>query len=417
MLEVAILRVLFLQASNSRTPCSLWIPVSPKLSGRPSKATYHHGPPTCTHWAATGCASRTGTASTASWPGSSPAVPGTSQPGSAGQVRPPCAAGAPNGWPPGCSTSSSKRRLPATTRSSPLDLSEVATGGSLHKALCGGEGTGPNPTDRAKIGWKWSIATDLLADPHRLGHRRSEPQRQHPARTNLASRRRPRPARRRPDPAPGQGLRQLAHHPTLPRPRTHRRRLRQEDAQGRTQGHHFPQGRTQDPEAPHRQSQDQEDPQPGPALARRTNQLLVLQLRPAPPQHRSVQQTTPRPGRTRRRPHPDRETRQMGQTMDRLNPPIRARSKWKPHFSQSPNHPHISGRPRISEVFSLAVHPSLCNAKTGPKGWKKPRPRPDCRLRLRRLIRARWRCSRCGSNRHGPEASHQWTFALSAVVR
>src|SRR5665811_2305345 len=121
---------------------------------------------------------------------------------------------------------------------------------SLHKAPCGGEGTGPNPTDRAKIGWKWSIATDLLADPHRLGHRRREPQRQHPARTNLASRRRPRPARRRPDPAPGQGLRQLAHHPTLPRPRTHRRRLRQEDAQGRTQGHHFPQGRTQDPEAP-----------------------------------------------------------------------------------------------------------------------------------------------------------------------
>ena len=70
MLEVAILRVLFLQAINRRTPCSPWIPVSPKLSGRPSKATYHHGPPTTTHWAATGCPSRTGTASTPSWPGS-----------------------------------------------------------------------------------------------------------------------------------------------------------------------------------------------------------------------------------------------------------------------------------------------------------------------------------------------------------
>ena len=56
-----------------------------------------------------------------------------------------------------------------------LDLSEVAVHGSLHKAPCGGEGTGPNPTDRAKIGWKWSVATDLFADPHRLGHRRSEP--------------------------------------------------------------------------------------------------------------------------------------------------------------------------------------------------------------------------------------------------
>ena len=30
---------------------------------------------------------------------------------------------------------------------------------------CGGEGTGPNPTDRGKIGWKWSIATDLFGIP------------------------------------------------------------------------------------------------------------------------------------------------------------------------------------------------------------------------------------------------------------
>jgi transposase len=46
-----------------------------------------------------------------------------------------------------------------------LDLSQVAVDGSLHKAPCGGEGTGPNPTDRAKIGWKWSVATDLLGAP------------------------------------------------------------------------------------------------------------------------------------------------------------------------------------------------------------------------------------------------------------
>lgn len=46
-----------------------------------------------------------------------------------------------------------------------LDLSEVAIDGSLHKAPCGGEGTGPNPTDRAKIGWKWSVATDLFGIP------------------------------------------------------------------------------------------------------------------------------------------------------------------------------------------------------------------------------------------------------------
>jgi transposase len=46
-----------------------------------------------------------------------------------------------------------------------LDLSEVALDGSLHKAPCGGEGTGPNPTDRAKLGWKWSIAADANGIP------------------------------------------------------------------------------------------------------------------------------------------------------------------------------------------------------------------------------------------------------------
>lgn len=46
-----------------------------------------------------------------------------------------------------------------------LDLSEVALDGSLHKAPCGGEGTGPNPTDRAKCGWKWSVATDANGIP------------------------------------------------------------------------------------------------------------------------------------------------------------------------------------------------------------------------------------------------------------
>ena len=41
-----------------------------------------------------------------------------------------------------------------------LDLSEVSVDGSLHKAPCAGQGTGPNPTDRGKSGWKWSIASD-----------------------------------------------------------------------------------------------------------------------------------------------------------------------------------------------------------------------------------------------------------------
>ena len=46
-----------------------------------------------------------------------------------------------------------------------LDLTEVALDGSLHKAPCGGEGTGPNPTDRGKLGWKWSVAVDRQGVP------------------------------------------------------------------------------------------------------------------------------------------------------------------------------------------------------------------------------------------------------------
>jgi transposase len=46
-----------------------------------------------------------------------------------------------------------------------LDLSEVAVDGSLHKSPAGGEGTGKNPTDRAKLGWKWSILTDANGIP------------------------------------------------------------------------------------------------------------------------------------------------------------------------------------------------------------------------------------------------------------
>jgi transposase len=46
-----------------------------------------------------------------------------------------------------------------------LDLSDVSVDGSLHKAPAGGEGTGPNPTDRGKLGWKWSILTDTNGIP------------------------------------------------------------------------------------------------------------------------------------------------------------------------------------------------------------------------------------------------------------
>lgn len=46
-----------------------------------------------------------------------------------------------------------------------LDLGDVSLDGSLHKAPYGGEGTGPNPTDRGKLGWKWSVASDRHGVP------------------------------------------------------------------------------------------------------------------------------------------------------------------------------------------------------------------------------------------------------------
>ena len=46
-----------------------------------------------------------------------------------------------------------------------LDLSEAALDGSQHKSPAGGEGTGKNPTDRAKLGWKWSVLTERHGIP------------------------------------------------------------------------------------------------------------------------------------------------------------------------------------------------------------------------------------------------------------
>jgi transposase len=46
-----------------------------------------------------------------------------------------------------------------------LDLREVSIDGSLHKAPYGGEGTGPNPCDRAKCGWKWSVGVEAHGVP------------------------------------------------------------------------------------------------------------------------------------------------------------------------------------------------------------------------------------------------------------
>jgi hypothetical protein len=55
--------------------------------------------------------------------------------------------------------------LAAYDRILTLDLEHVSIDGSLHKAPCGGEGTGKSPVDRAKLGWKWSVAVDAKGIP------------------------------------------------------------------------------------------------------------------------------------------------------------------------------------------------------------------------------------------------------------
>ena len=46
-----------------------------------------------------------------------------------------------------------------------VDLSDVSVDASLHKAPCGGDGTGKSPVDRAKLGWKWSLLCDRAGIP------------------------------------------------------------------------------------------------------------------------------------------------------------------------------------------------------------------------------------------------------------
>lgn len=46
-----------------------------------------------------------------------------------------------------------------------LDVSDICVDGSVHKAPCGGPGTGKSPVDRGKLGWKWSIATERHGIP------------------------------------------------------------------------------------------------------------------------------------------------------------------------------------------------------------------------------------------------------------
>lgn len=122
---------------------------------------------TPTRWAAIVFGYRTGSVSRRSssvWPW---AVRGSPQRLSAetGCRTPPCGDGATSGWRPGSSTPWWAKPLAGYDRLIGLELSECAIDGSTHKAPCGGQGTGKNPTDRGKLGWKWSLLSDRAGIP------------------------------------------------------------------------------------------------------------------------------------------------------------------------------------------------------------------------------------------------------------
>src|ERR1035438_875311 len=131
-----MIQVLFLQASNSRT---LARHGPPRVAEAVWKAVQGHlppRPPDLTRWAATGCASRTGTASTPSWPDSPAGCCWTSQPGPAGQVRPPCEPRRTEWLAAAVFDKLVEEAIAGYDKIIGLDPSEVAVDVSLHHEVC-----------------------------------------------------------------------------------------------------------------------------------------------------------------------------------------------------------------------------------------------------------------------------------------
>ena len=179
-----------------------------------------------------------------------------------------------------------------------LDLSEVSIDGSLHKAPCGGQGTGHNPTDRAKLGWKWSIATDRDGVPLGWavdGANRNDLILFQPTLDTVEAR----------------GL--LTEVETL-----HLDRGYDAAAVREACAEH---GITDTVIAARRKTRPAQDRRPTlartrDALAGRAQQLVVVQLRAAAPQHRPVHRSPAGTDRLRRRAHPDRQTPQVGRPLE-----------------------------------------------------------------------------------------------------
>lgn len=182
-----------------------------------------------------------------------------------------------------------------------LDLTEIAIDGSQHKAPFGGEGTGPNPTDRGRIGWKWSILTDRVGIPlawaidgaNRNGMALLGPTLDAFSATGLA-----------PDVETLHLDKGYDNSVTiaLTTDATITDLVCAEASQARrAQGSSESEERVTHPRT---------------SLASRTHQLLVLELRSATPQHRQVHPPTPRPDRPRRRLHSRHQAHQVGRPLE-----------------------------------------------------------------------------------------------------
>ena len=176
-----------------------------------------------------------------------------------------------------------------------LDLTETAVDGSIHKAPCGGDGTGKSPVDRGKSGWKWSLLTDRNSIPVSWaadGANRHDIVLFEPTVAAAAGG----AACRRGDPAFGPRLRLRRRQGVRGQPRHRRRRVRQETQTGR------------------RSRQDHSPA--GVALGHRAHQLVAVELRAATTQHRPPATTPLRPTRPGDRLAAHRQTHRLAKPLE-----------------------------------------------------------------------------------------------------
>ena len=173
-----------------------------------------------------------------------------------------------------------------------LDYSAAAVDGSIHKAPCGGPGTGKSPVDRAKSGWKLSLLSDAAGIP--LGWA-----------TDTAGRHDSKLLA--PTLVSASRLGVIPHFETLLADRGYTGRPARECAAS-FGGHRL---RLR---APQRQRPGQANPA-GWALGYRAGQLVDVELRSDPSQHRPRPQDAPRADRPRRSVDPHRQTHRLARPL------------------------------------------------------------------------------------------------------